>query len=448
MAFFAQGIFSQTTPNFWFVKTSDGQEFYISKYDTNGAFDGDLVNIRITKAWDERKKSEANIVKIIKRTENFIIGTYKLQWRKWRASHFVLPYQSQAGTYILIPEKYLGNVKSGDIVSVKILSGVDKPIGSIEEIIGNERQRDIEEKIVLLINNITSTFNEGVLKDAEKWKMKGIMDPSRRDLRSECIVTIDSEDTGDIDDAIHIKKLPNWHFELWVHIADVAHYVEEWSPLDIEALRRGTSIYLPGQVIPMLPEILSNDLCSLHPGKPKAALSITIEMDQNGKVLGREVFESIIHSRQKLTYSGVSEYLIKHKSNTISDSEILTLLDNAFELKKIIYKRRKAAGKIDFDFPEVKIITDATGKALEVKKRDRNEAHKIIEEFMILANEEISKYFSEKQAPFLYRSHDLPNEESLQKLANIISEHGYRFDPILPTTKDVDLLIQFLAGKP
>lgn len=266
------------------------------------------------------------------------------------------------------------------------------------------------------------------------------------DLRNEWIVTIDGADAKDLDDAIGVKILPNGNFELSVHIADVAEYVREGSALDREAFQRGTSIYTPDEVVPMLPEHLSNNLCSLHPGSAKATLSITMELDKTGKVLRSRMDETLIESKQRFTYDEVQEIIDEldgknsPRSHAIVPSsveggqggvlnsyptEIIDLIRNGLELKRILDKRRAREGKIDFDLKEVKIITDNKGKVVSISRRDRSESHKVIEEFMILANEEVSRFFSEKKIPFLYRVHEKPSEEKADELILLLDHYGY-----------------------
>jgi ribonuclease R len=307
----------------------------------------------------------------------------------------------------------------------------------------------------------------------------------RLDLRDLFTVTIDGEDAKDLDDAISVSLLPNNHFELWVHIADVAEYIRENDPIDIEAQKRGTSIYLPDRVIPMLPERLSNDLCSLHPGTPKLTLSIRMELDETAQVIDRSIHETIIESDHRLTYTFVADVLEKnalkssrmnvipdlirdldfiheatsgHKIgsieqnrnilNQVQNDKLLSLIQNAARLKKLLDIRRKKEGKIDFDLPELKILMAPDGRVSDVKKRERNEAHKIIEEFMVLANEEISKYFATKKIPFLYRTHETPGDLALQKLASIAGQYGHPFNPEKPKPRDIQIFLENIKAKP
>jgi ribonuclease R len=303
-------------------------------------------------------------------------------------------------------------------------------------ILGHKDSRGMAERIVLHENGIIKEFAPHILVEAEKLHAQTLT-PGRVDLRNECIVTIDGADAKDLDDAISVKKFSNGHFELGVHIADVAEYVREGSALDREAYKRGTSIYTPDEVIPMLPEHLSNNLCSLHPGSSKATLSIMMELDMNGKVLRSRIEETLIESKQRFTYDEVQEIINELDGNPRKEvssnhdifkkypAEIIELLRNGLELKRILDKRRAREGKIDFDLKEVKIITDVAGKVVSISKRDRSESHKVIEEFMILANEEISRFFSEKKIPFLYRVHERPSEEKTGDLIQLLDHYGY-----------------------
>ena len=389
--------------------------------------------------------------------------------------------------------------KNDEIVTLRVFGDKNKPHGKIVSILGHKDSQWIAERIVFHENGIVKEFPKNVIEEAEKIAMK--YDPnfrktedfqkgsifgaewapkwdvrtqygergvewqakktnfsksSRVDLRNEWIVTIDGADAKDLDDAIGIKKLPNGNFEIGVHIADVAEYVQEDSVLDREAYQRGTSIYTPDEVVPMLPEHLSNNLCSLHPGTPKATLSITMELDKTGKVLHSRMDETLIESKQRFTYDEVQEIIDELDGKNLNNrhpelvsgsstgkkmedsgsspewqiigkypTEIIELIRNGLELKRILDKRRAREGKIDFDLKEVKIITDEKGKVVDISKRDRSESHKVIEEFMILANEEVSRFFSEKKIPFLYRVHEKPSEEKADELILLLDHYGY-----------------------
>lgn len=447
------GIYSQIQPHFGFVETPEGEVFFVGKRERNGALDGDTVKVQITKPWADGKKAEAKIMALIKRTEKVLVGKYIK--RQKSAYGFVQVVEWFAGKDIFVSDRDSLGAKNDEIVTIRVFGDKNKPHGKVVSILGHKDSQWMAERIVFHENGIVKEFSEQVLREAQKLQ-PSTSSLGRVDLRNEWIVTIDGADAKDLDDAISIKKLPNGNFEIGVHIADVAEYVREGSVLDREAYQRGTSIYTPNEVIPMLPEHLSNNLCSLHPGSPKATLSITMELDKMGKVLHSRMDETLIESKQRFTYDEVQiiideldrENIINRHPELVSGSltpkkvedseinsewpvfkkyptEIIELIRNGLELKRILDKRRAREGKIDFDLKEVKITTDEKGKVVDISKRDRSESHKVIEEFMILANEEVSRFFSEKKIPFLYRVHEKPSEEKADELILLLDHYGY-----------------------
>lgn len=418
--------YKQVNENYWIVTDNEEKEYFIFKRNRGNAFSWDFVEIKILKLEENGKKAEALISSIIKRTEEPIVGHFLR--KKWQDFAFVRAYNTFWGKDIFINTRYFNWANNNDIVLVQIISWKDKPVWKIIKIIWKNSDPEIIEKIILIQNHINLEFPNKVIVESNKlqniWEKKNIW--NRLDLRAETIVTIDWEDAKDLDDAIGVKILSNWNYELWVHIADVAEYVKYWTELDKEALHRWTSIYLPGWVIPMLPEQISNNLCSLNTYSDKATLSIFMEIDKNtAKVLSRRIAESIIRNKSRLTYNEVWDYLSNKKLGQI-DENIWDMLLNAYKLFKLISKRRALEWKIEFNFSELKIEVDEHKKPLRIYKLIRNDAHKLIEEFMIMANEEISKFFSEKKIPFLYRIHEKPSLESMQELAKILK--GYKID--------------------
>lgn len=405
--------------------------------------DGDTVKVQVTKQSADGKKAEAKVIELVKRTEKVLVGKYIK--RPKSTYGFVQVIEGFGGKDIFVGDRDSLGAANDEIVTIRVFGDKNKPHGKVMSVLGHKDSPGMAERIVFHENGIVKEFSSSVLHDAEKLTAK-TMTSGRVDLRSEWIITIDGADAKDLDDAISVKKLPNGNFELGVHIADVAEYVTEDSVLDREAYRRGTSIYTPDEVIPMLPEHLSNNLCSLHPGNPKATLSITLELDKTGKVLRSRIDETLIDSKQRFTYDEVQEVIDEldgknspHSHTLVPPSaeggqggvlnsypsEIIELLRNGLELKRILDKRRAREGKIDFDLKEVKITTDANGKVVDISKRDRSESHRVIEEFMILANEEVSRFFSEKKIPFLYRVHEKPSEEKADELIALLDHYGY-----------------------
>ncbi|MBP8016912.1 VacB/RNase II family 3'-5' exoribonuclease, partial [Candidatus Gracilibacteria bacterium] len=320
---------------------------------------------------------------------------------------------------------------------------MEKPSGKIIKIVGQKNQKGIEELMVLYSNGINLNFSDNVKNEAGKLKFN-IDKNIRKDLKNEFIITIDGEDAKDLDDAIGVKKLPNGNYELGVHIADVSHYVKEGGFLDKEALLRGTSIYLPDRVIPMLPNELSNNLCSLNPNEPKFTLSAILEIGKDGKIIKRKVEETLIKSKARMTYNEVAE-ILKGKECSKQLKEIIT---NSYDLYKIIYKRRKIEGKVEFDFGETKIKIGKNGEVVDVFKIQRNDAHKIIEEFMIIANEEVSKIFSELKIPFLYRTHEKPSLADMEKLKDILLPYSIKLNTNNVSSLEISHIIDSLKGKP
>lgn len=426
--FATKWIYKQATWEYWIVTDSLDKEYFIFKRDRLNAFPWDLVEIKIKKLEDSKKKAEAVITNIISRSSEPIIGVFIK--RKWQDFAFVRAYNTFAWKDIFVFGNDFSGAINNDIVLVRITKWKDKPVWVISEIIWKNTDLDIFEKITLLQNKVRTIFPSDVLLEAKNLKEINISH-AREDLRSEIIVTIDWEDAKDLDDAINVKVLSNGNYELWVHIADVAEYVKYWSKLDQEAYIRWTSIYLPWEVIPMLPSEISNNLCSLNTSWDKATLSIIVEIDKNNwKVLKSKVIESIIKSKARLTYNEVWDFLSKkqNSSQINKNLELQEMLLNANKLFKIIYSRRKKEGKIEFEFPEVKIEVDEKKSPIRIFKQIRNDAHRIIEEFMIIANEEISKFFSEKKIPFLYRIHEAPSQDSISVLKKVLEEHSIFID--------------------
>lgn len=429
---FKKWIYKQVNSNYWIVTDEENIDYFVFKRDRAWAFSWDLVKIKIFKEAIFWKKAEAEIINIISRTRNDLVWIFIKTKNKpfW----FVRIYNTFFWKDVFIDEKNINNAKNNDIVIVYITSWTEKPFWIIKSVLWNKDTAWIDELIVLYENNVRMEFPEEVNKETLNLKVFSNQN-SRIDLTKELIVTIDWADAKDLDDAIWVRLLENWNYELWVHIADVTHYIVEKSTLDREALKRWTSIYLPEKVIPMLPERLSNNLCSLNPDEEKATLSITMEIDANNwKVLSRKIFESFIKSKARLTYDQVAKIvgndgtMQSFLTGNVENIELTQMLKLAYDLKKIIYARRRKEWKIEFEFWEVKLEIWDKWEVKNVYKLERNEAHRIIEEFMIIANEEISKFFWEKKIPFLYRIHEKPGEDSIFTLKNVLESHWIVFD--------------------
>lgn len=443
------GFYKQISGNYWLVTLEDGEEIFVFKTKTKWSFSGDFVDVRILNAQKWERRREWIIINILKRTEE------KLIWKFIKSSKqyaFVQVFNS-FGKDIYIPEKLQMWAKDWDIVITKIREWKEKPLWEVLQIVGKDSDKNIEESILLIENNIELDFPKEVQNEAkridEKFSTKTFLDQEilrRTDLRKEFIITIDWADAKDLDDAISVQKLENWNYKLWVYIADVAQYVMENSILDKEALIRWTSIYLPELVIPMLPKELSNWLCSLNPNEPKLTLSIIMEIDKNGEVVERKILETVIESKYRMTYDEVAE-IITWKNPQNRSKDLIEMLNLAKKLKDIIYTKRKKEWKIDFELHELKIEMWENKEVKNVYKYERNEAYIVIEEFMVIANEEVSKFFATKKIPFLYRLHEEPQKQDLQILAKILSNYWIVLNPEKANSKEIAQIIDSLGEK-
>jgi ribonuclease R len=398
-------------------------DFFIPNHALNGAMHGDLV-FAIKTDGDRGSSDEARVIKIIKRGYEKIVGTYNSE----KSYGFVIPDDKNYFCDIFINFKNSLTAKTGDKVVAKITSYPDdrkNPEGQIIEVLGRQYSKDAEEKSVIICYNLNEEFPEKVIKEAKKVALEPINLDNRKDFRSELIITIDGEDARDLDDAISIEKLKNGNYKLGVHIADVSHYVTAKSQLDKEAFLRGTSVYFPDMVIPMLPRELSNGVCSLNEHEDKLTLSCVMEVDNSGKVVNREIVNAVINSTNRMTYKKVTA-LIEGDSEIVKEyPHLLGMISDMKELAEILIKKREERGSIDLDMKEAQ-ITLLEDNQLDIKEYKRTISHKIIEEFMILANETVAEYMFYLDMPFLYRIHEKPSTEKLINFAAYVKEMGLR----------------------
>lgn len=488
------GMFTGHQKGFGFV-TVEGEEedYYIPDFATGGALHNDKVMIKIMKAPEGRRK-EAEVVKIIEHGNTEVVGYYQ----KSKSFGFVIPDNQKISDDIFISKKDSMGAVTGHKVVVKLTSFGDnrrKPEGKVIEILGHVNDPGTDILSIVRAFNLPMEFSEQVMNYLDRIPDSVTEEETtgRMDIRDWRTVTIDGEDAKDLDDAITLTKTEKG-YQLGVHIADVTHYVHEHSPLDKEALKRGTSVYLVDRVIPMLPHKLSNGICSLNAGEDRLALSCIMDIDMSGKVVGHKIAETVIHVDRRMSYSQVNAILKAHaiKTKSIYDgvdydkgvnvttkelvsndiNEICLCLNDGTEIKgeqileeykdyldyfvqmqelsDILRTKRMSRGSIDFDFPESKIILTADGEPIEIGPYDRNSAHKIIEDFMLMANETIAEDYYWQDIPFEYRVHGSPDGEKLERLSALISNFGYHFklsgDEIHP--KEVQKLLQKIAGTP
>ncbi|NOH16019.1 ribonuclease R [Clostridium cochlearium] len=409
------------------IPEDDREDVFIPASGLNGAMNGDKVVVKIFKEIKEGKRSEGEVIRILDRVNKTVIGSFEDS----KNFGFVVPDEKRIYQDIYIPKGNTMGAHSGDIVIAEITKWPEKrrsPEGKIVEILGKKGEKGIDILTIIKKYNLPEEFPEKVQKYTENIpdEIKEEEYNNRVDLRDKKIITIDGEDAKDLDDAISIEKLPNGNFYLGVHIADVSHYVKEKNPLDKEALKRGTSVYLVDRVIPMLPKKLSNGICSLNPKVDRLTLSCFMEIDKTGKVLNHKVVESVINSSERMTYTDVNKILKDNDQQLIKKYDYL--MENfklMEELCKILYKKRINRGAIDFDFEECKIILDEEGKPVEIKPYEREIGNRIIEEFMLVCNETIAEYMFWANIPFVYRIHEEPDSEKLQHFNEFVYNLGY-----------------------
>ena len=418
------GVFAANKKGFGFV-IIDGEDkdYYVSRENVGEAINGDEVVIKVL----DESRHEAAVLRVNKRNlSDILVG----EFYKRDGKNYLKLDDDKLNIIVEIPDEYAKGAVTGHKVVVKVENNVTKSNyyqGKIIRILGHKDDPGVDILSIAARYQISDIFPEGVLEE-----LKNIPDEvssselnGRRDLTSEVIFTIDGDDTKDIDDAISIKKLENGNYLLGVHIADVSHYVKEGTALGDEAYARGTSSYLANTVIPMLPHKLSNGICSLNPNVIRLTISCVMEIDDSGKLVNSDIFESYIKSRKQMTYKNVNKIL---NENIIPEgyAEFTDDLRLMAELSKIIRKRKLEKGYIDFDVPEPKIITDENGKAIDIQKRVQDTGENLIEDFMIMANETVASTISYMDLPFIYRVHGLPDEDKIKNFMHFINILGYK----------------------
>ncbi|AJA48881.1 ribonuclease R [Clostridium pasteurianum DSM 525 = ATCC 6013] len=426
-------------------------DIFIASSFMNGAMNGDKVVAKITREENGGKKCEGEIIRILERANKTIIGVYEDS----KNFGFVVPDDVRIHQDVFIPKSVKGNAKTGDVVIAEIIEWPEKrrnPEGKIIEVLGKKEDKGVDILTIIKKHKLPEEFPDKVLNFADK-----IPDTipeeeykNRRDLRDIKMVTIDGEDAKDLDDAVSIEKLENGNYYLGVHIADVSNYVREKNPLDKEALLRGTSVYLIDRVIPMLPRKLSNGICSLNPKVDRLALSCFMEINEEGKVVNHDVFESIIKTNERMTYTDVTKIMRDKDKETIEKYKYLYEDFMAMEeLCNILYKRRINRGSIDFDFQESKIILNEQGKPIDIKPYERAIANRVIEEFMLVCNETIAEHMFWTNLPFVYRIHEDPDTEKLEHFNEFAHNLGYvvRWGTNKVHPKELQKIIEAVKGK-
>lgn len=420
------GTFISHPKGFGFVEIEGrSEDLYIPESGVNGAFHQDQVQVELLKGQGGRRQ-EARIVKILSHGLTKVVGTYQ----KSKSFGFVIPDLEKISTDIYIPAEGSKGAVTGHKVVVELTDYGDdkhKPEGRITEILGHVNDPGVDILSIVKGYDLPVEFEEKLLNQAERvGKPVSEADMAgRRDLRSLQMVTIDGEDAKDLDDAVSLTR-EGENYCLGVHIADVSNYVQENSALDREALNRGTSVYLVDRVITMLPHTLSNGICSLNQGEDRLALSCLMKVNKKGEVVSYEIAETVICVDRRMSYTAVRKILEEGDPELIQEyEELVPMFQDMQELAAILRKKRRQRGSIDFDFPESKIILDQKGNPVSIEPYERNVATDLIEDFMLLANETVAQHFYWMEVPFLYRTHETPDTEKIEKLATFIHNFGY-----------------------
>lgn len=448
----AEGTFIGHPKGFGFVEIEgQDEDIFIPESDTGTAMHQDKVRIIIRDGQKEGKRKEGTVVKVLERGMPEIVGTYQLN----RDFGFVISDNPKFSKDIFIPRKEAAGIKNGDKVIAVVTDYGSKnknPEGKIKENLGNIRTPGTDILAIVKSFGIPSEFPEKVMKQAQRVP-DHVLDADRDgrlDLRHLQTVTIDGEDAKDLDDAISLTKEGDI-YHLGVHIADVSNYVQYNSALDKEALKRGTSVYLADRVVPMLPERLSNGICSLNQGEDRLALSCLMDINKKGKVVSHQIAETVINVDERMCYTDVKNILEDTDEEAKKRYEaLIPMFFMMKELSEILRNSRHHRGSIDFDFPESKIILNAAGKAIDVKPYEANVATKIIEDFMLMANETVAQEYCTEEIPFVYRTHDNPDPEKVESLLTLLHNQGIKIQKAKEeiTPKEIQQIIESIEGLP
>ena len=425
---FVKGEISVSSGNFGFLDVDGESSIFVPGTYLNTAMNGDTVLVRILKQSSDNKKREGEVYKVIKRNRDVIVGVFEHSLN----FGFVRPRDSPKDIYI--PKKLIKGAKTGDLVAVKVDFWGDeerKPEGEVVSILGSPKDTQALISSLLLNEGIEEKFPNEVLQELDKIDEDISKElKNRKDLRNLDIITIDGSDAKDLDDAVYVEKIETG-YKLFVSIADVSYYVKENTELDMEALKRGNSIYLVDRVIPMLPQKLSNNLCSLNPNEDKLTFTVEMELDSKGKVIKNDFYKSVIKSKYRMTYENVNKIFEKNEESeeykNLYDKyrKIDDMLKNMLELSKIIRNNKKRRGSIDFELPEIKVDLDENKAVKDIILRSRGEAERIIEDFMVIANETVAEKLFWEEIPAIYRVHEDPDKAKIQALNETLIKFGY-----------------------
>ena len=448
-----KGVLMGNAKGFAFCKFIDNDDdipdVFIPPTKLKNALHKDTVLVKVRHVGE---KTEGEVVKIVERNNRNIVGTLDVVNDRLA---FVKPDDTRISKDIVVRNHKKFKIGPNDKIVCRITrfnNGDKNPQGVITEVLGLNGNPNVEMLAIIRENELYSEFEPEVLAEARTLPQKITAESKRgrRDFTDLDIVTIDGDDTKDIDDAVSIEEHPDGSFTLGVHIADVSHYVRPNSPLDQEAYKRGTSVYFPGEVYPMLPKELSNGICSLNPKVERLTLSVIMEIDSTGKVYDYEICEGVIRSREQMTYTNVFAILNDDPEVCARYDYLVDKFKSMQKLHRLLYANRKKRGSLDFDLPECEFVMDETGHVLDVKLHERNEAHLLIESFMLIANETVAHACDKEKIPFLYRVHEQPDSEKMFDFFQFAGQFGYKVadNPEKVTPKQLQQLLREVEGKP
>ncbi|WP_457567911.1 ribonuclease R [Desulfurobacterium sp.] len=426
-----------------------GKGVFVPGRNMAGAMNGDIVAVQIVKEGKDGKR-EGKIVSIIDRAVKKVVGRVE----KYKKHCFVVPEDKRLRYDVILTSEDFKNVEDGDYVVAEIISYPSEtrgPVGRVVENLGKGAPKlDIE--LIIRKYDLPVEFPEEVLEEAEKIPQNVSQSDlkGRVDLRNQLAFTIDGETAKDFDDAVAIEKLPGGNYRLFVHIADVSHYVKPGTALDREAYNRGTSVYFPDRCIPMLPERLSNGICSLNPGVDRLTFTCEMEINRHGIVVDYRIYESVIHSKARLTYTLAQKIIDGDREAAARFPHVVDSLKLMYELARILYRKRYKRGSIDFDLPEPVVVLNAEGEPVDIYRAERLWSHRLIEEFMIVANETVAEFMFWADYPSVYRIHESPDREKLAEFLNFVKSLGIKAPNIKNDVqpKLLQKILEQVAGRP
>lgn len=449
----AIGVLDKNKSGFGFVRQEEGGDIFIRKNNMGGAMNGDMVQVDLLPEHLWTKSKEGIIDKVLERATVEVVGTFQ----KNKQYGFVVPDDRKNSDDVFIRRSDFQNAQNGDKVVAKLTKYPDKEVsaeGKITEVISKLGEPGGEIKALIRSHGLFETFPSRVNAEAKAKSKVGIREEdisNRRDLRQKKIITIDGATAKDLDDGVSAEKLDNGNYLLGVHIADVSHYVEADGYLDAEALKRGNSVYLISRVVPMLPKVLSNGICSLNPKEDRLTLSCDMEIDHKGNIVDHQIYESIINSKARMTYDDVSDILENQDKQLIKKyKEIYEELVLMGQLSEILRHKRKEKGSLDFDFDEAEILLDDDEVPVDIGIEERRLANRMIEEFMLAANMTVAEHFFWMEYPFVYRVHEKPDTDRIVELKAFLAGFGINFpgNPDNVHPKALNDILMEIEGKP